>query len=84
MELLCPTGFIVHLAEHDKHGALEFLDFLLGQFLAAIDFVEYGFDFTVGIVFGIEFLDALGLFLKEVVTLLEGVNHVAEFIDFDS
>ena len=89
MELLCPAGFPIHLTEDNKHGRFEFQNLFLGELGAAIYFVEDGFDFGIGIVFGVEFLDAVvgefaALLGEELVTFSQGGNHVVKGRDGDT
>ena len=62
------------------------MDFVVSELLTAINLIEDFGDFVVGIIGGIEFLDtvvaqtATHLF-KEVVALLESIDHIGELVD---
>ena len=86
MELLSPSFFPVHFTEDNKHGRFEFQNFFFGQFCAAIYLIKYSLDFSIGIIFCIEFFNTMvrqtaTLFCEEVVTFAQSSDHIIEIGD---
>ena len=86
MELLCPTGLRIHNCHVVQEGAAEFVQFIFGRTLAEEHHLEYGFDFNLLIVSGIEGLESVvgktaSVGCEEVVPLLQGLDEIGVGID---
>ena len=86
MELLSPSFFPVHFTEDHKHCRFEFQNFFLGQFCATIYLIKDGFDFSICIIFCVEFFNTMvrqtaTLFCEEVVTFAQSSDHIIEIGD---
>ncbi len=86
MELLCPSGVCIHLAEFQHHGALELADLLICQSCASIYLGEYGVKFRCCKVIGIELLhsvvaQAAALLLEIFVTYQQGLYYIVKAVD---
>ncbi len=83
MELLCPSFFPIHFGKNNHHGRFEFEYFFVSQFLATINFVENGFDFSFGIIFSIKLFNSVvrkftTQFGKEILTFAKCLYHIVE------
>ncbi|OPZ41492.1 MAG: hypothetical protein BWY95_02608 [Bacteroidetes bacterium ADurb.BinA104] len=87
MELLCPAGICIHLAEFNQHGAFELAYFSFGECCASINFFEDGVQFGGSKVIGIKFLhsviaQATAMLFEEFVTDEQSLNNIVKAFDF--